>query len=322
MLADCLAGLGSNNGGPHKSKSSTVFRTDASNLTFERRFPKLIAHILQHDPDIITLCEVDHFECFKEALGEFHFSSNSGGGYDGVFAKKRTPAVDGVAIFWKRSRLDAVGAGRVIWLENDMEKEFMIVPQKENCAQVALLQDFWVKDVEGLAGSNEGKRGEIGGETGEGGIGGKIGEAETSEFGSTPPSSPVSTSTASATAAQKRAETRAASLNTWSSSQSPHLPAPLAARTSRKIRVCTTHLKADVMQATKTATKDLEDHRMLQLNMLVDKFILEKNDGVDNSFVGGKRKRNLMERYPKWGKFNFKGGYKRGFLISPAGDRT
>eukprot|EP00435_Cladocopium_sp_Y103_P057585 s15_g19.t2 len=85
--------------------------------------------IQKHQPDILGLCEVDRFEDFEVDLAD--------DGYEGTYKRKRSPAKDGVATFWKTARLEE-GLRRAIFLEYGN--------QRTKAAQVAILQRLWPRD--------------------------------------------------------------------------------------------------------------------------------------------------------------------------------
>ncbi|CAE7836527.1 NOCT, partial [Symbiodinium microadriaticum] len=124
VLADCLA------------KSSPLlslqrgFRCEAEVLRWERRREQVKEEILRHDADIVGLCEVDHFDDFFEPELER-------AGFQGTFKRKRSPAKDGVAVFWRADKFDE-GVRRTIFLEYGR--------QRTKAAQVAVLQRLWPRD--------------------------------------------------------------------------------------------------------------------------------------------------------------------------------
>jgi len=77
---------------------SRVFLCDHSHLFWEKRFPLLLYEIINRDPDIICLQEVDRFDEFQAFLRKK--------GYSGRFVKKSFRARDGCAVFWKSSRMN------------------------------------------------------------------------------------------------------------------------------------------------------------------------------------------------------------------------
>eukprot|EP00929_Paragymnodinium_shiwhaense_P105349 TRINITY_DN70325_c0_g1_i1.p1 TRINITY_DN70325_c0_g1~~TRINITY_DN70325_c0_g1_i1.p1 ORF type:complete len:382 (+),score=102.66 TRINITY_DN70325_c0_g1_i1:84-1229(+) len=88
------------------------FRCESSLLVWERRWAMLKSMILAQEPDLIGLQEVDLYE------GAYEGSTNhwkemkeemAAVGYTGACARKRGRACDGVALFWRKSRLKAVG---------------------------------------------------------------------------------------------------------------------------------------------------------------------------------------------------------------------
>lgn len=121
VLADCLA-ISSSVFSPKKG-----FRCDPEALQWDHRSALLRQELLKYRCDIISLCEVDRYEDFFEP-------TLSQEGFDGTFQRKRSPARDGVAIFWRRGRLEE-GLRRSVFLEH---------ARRTKGAQVALLQRFCV----------------------------------------------------------------------------------------------------------------------------------------------------------------------------------
>jgi len=105
-----------------------TFRCPSDLLSWKRRWPLLKKLILDQEPDVIGLQELD-------LARECSFSSSKPGGllrpgaaqglvghgkdvlrdleeagFDGVFARKKGPATDGVGLFWRRSRLQGYGS--------------------------------------------------------------------------------------------------------------------------------------------------------------------------------------------------------------------
>lgn len=99
VLADGLSGLRSDLGGFSRARKDW--------LNWDKRKHMLLREILQHDPDIITLQECDHYhDFFLPALADQ---------FDGVFSPKPASAClevsqrsDGCAIFVRRSKLKLV----------------------------------------------------------------------------------------------------------------------------------------------------------------------------------------------------------------------
>jgi len=118
-LADCLA-----RSAPILS-NKRGFRCEPAALQWDRRSALLRQELLKHDCDIISLCEIDHFEDFFEP----ELSRES---YVGTFKRKRSPAKDGVAIFWRCQHLEE-GLRRAVYLEHGGNRR---TPGQ----QVALLQ--------------------------------------------------------------------------------------------------------------------------------------------------------------------------------------
>lgn len=116
-LADCLA------------KSAPVlgprrgFRCRPEALKWEHRKPLLQRELLRYSCDIIGACEVDRYEDLEPALAR--------AGYLGAFRRKRSPAKDGVAVFWRGG-----GGG----LEEALRRGVFLGPPRSPGAQVALLQ--------------------------------------------------------------------------------------------------------------------------------------------------------------------------------------
>lgn len=94
------------------AKSGFRFRCGAESLAWSRRWPSLLALILEHDPDLIGLQEIDLMDSKEERLQahdkQIRRDLNQAG-YDGTFAKKNGRACDGVALFWRRGRLKQAG---------------------------------------------------------------------------------------------------------------------------------------------------------------------------------------------------------------------
>lgn len=119
-LADCLARAGA---GPLDAKRG--FRCEATACDWGHRSRLLEQELTRHECDIIGLCEVDRYDDFYRPVLTQH-------GFDGLFKRKRTPAKDGVAIFWRRSRWEE-GLHRFVYLEQPGAR-------KTPGAQVALMQ--------------------------------------------------------------------------------------------------------------------------------------------------------------------------------------
>ena len=92
---------------------ATSFKANPKYLKWHYRAPRILYEIVQYEPDIVCLCEVDaiHFDTFyKPNLYQY--------GFDGVFLSKNDPTKhgskwawspsDGVAVFWKMSKLKCV----------------------------------------------------------------------------------------------------------------------------------------------------------------------------------------------------------------------
>lgn len=102
VLADALARA--------NNSSSHSFWCHPEFLDWGHRKGPLAEELLRHDCEILWLCEVDRFE-------EFYEPTLREAGYDGVFQKKKkSPAADGVDLFWRRD-LWAPGLRRVVVLD-------------------------------------------------------------------------------------------------------------------------------------------------------------------------------------------------------------
>eukprot|EP00929_Paragymnodinium_shiwhaense_P096194 TRINITY_DN57722_c0_g1_i2.p1 TRINITY_DN57722_c0_g1~~TRINITY_DN57722_c0_g1_i2.p1 ORF type:complete len:308 (-),score=15.74 TRINITY_DN57722_c0_g1_i2:171-1094(-) len=83
-----------------------TFRCSRALLAWEQRWPMLREIILEHDPDVIGLQEVDCSTGSGAKSHNLHVRRDlSDAGYDGTFLRKKGRAVDGLALFWKRKRL-------------------------------------------------------------------------------------------------------------------------------------------------------------------------------------------------------------------------
>ncbi|CAK9085185.1 Nocturnin (Carbon catabolite repression 4-like protein) [Durusdinium trenchii] len=123
ILADCLA-----KSAPLLSLKKG-FRCDPEHLKWERRRTQFKQELEAYQPDLFGLCEVDRFEDLQADFAQL--------GFQGTFKRKRSPAKDGVAAFWRRGTLDE-GLRRSIFLEYGR--------QRTKAAQVALLQRLWPPD--------------------------------------------------------------------------------------------------------------------------------------------------------------------------------
>lgn len=88
------------------------FRCAAADLAWPRRWPRLRAIILEVEPDLVGLQEVDLVDGGAEDLTAHDSEIRQDlweAGYEGVFARKQGRACDGVALFWRRARLQASG---------------------------------------------------------------------------------------------------------------------------------------------------------------------------------------------------------------------
>lgn len=91
------------------AKFSFTFRCTAEELEWHRRWPMLLALILEQEPDIIGLQEVDLAPGDRQGKNPAHDAQMqqdlAKAGYDGCFARKYGRALDGVALFWRKARL-------------------------------------------------------------------------------------------------------------------------------------------------------------------------------------------------------------------------
>eukprot|EP00928_Gymnodinium_smaydae_P022944 TRINITY_DN19113_c0_g1_i2.p1 TRINITY_DN19113_c0_g1~~TRINITY_DN19113_c0_g1_i2.p1 ORF type:complete len:306 (-),score=58.25 TRINITY_DN19113_c0_g1_i2:233-1150(-) len=81
-------------------------------LTWDRRWPKLKKLLLDLCPDLIGLQEIDLLEGGSEDLVAHDKEIRrdlASAGYEGTFARKSGRACDGVALFWRKSRLRQAG---------------------------------------------------------------------------------------------------------------------------------------------------------------------------------------------------------------------
>lgn len=87
---------------------SFEFRCPPEAVEWRKRWPMLLALVLEQDPDIIGLQEVDLAPGDRGGPSDAHDAEIrrdfAKAGYNGTFARKKGRALDGVAIFWKRSR--------------------------------------------------------------------------------------------------------------------------------------------------------------------------------------------------------------------------
>eukprot|EP01121_Diplochlamys_sp_Union-15-3_P006179 TRINITY_DN16688_c0_g1_i1.p1 TRINITY_DN16688_c0_g1~~TRINITY_DN16688_c0_g1_i1.p1 ORF type:complete len:328 (+),score=32.57 TRINITY_DN16688_c0_g1_i1:22-1005(+) len=80
------------------SKEESLKHSLLSSLTWKSRGPLLITKILEHNPNIVCLVEVDKFDFFKEQLQKH--------GYIGFYKQKLLHKPDGVALFFKKDRFE------------------------------------------------------------------------------------------------------------------------------------------------------------------------------------------------------------------------
>jgi len=95
------------------AKFSFTFRCPAEEIQWQRRWPMLLASILEQEPDVIGLQEVDLAPGDRQGKNPAHDKEIqkdlAKAGYDGCFACKFGKACDGVALFWRRERLRPAG---------------------------------------------------------------------------------------------------------------------------------------------------------------------------------------------------------------------
>lgn len=87
------------------------FRCPDGALKWAHRWPLIRKLLLEHDPDLLAMQELDLAE-ERTHVGQV-ISTLEAAGYVGVTAKKRGRACDGVALFWKRKRFEPVGQAEV-----------------------------------------------------------------------------------------------------------------------------------------------------------------------------------------------------------------
>ncbi|CAD7932889.1 unnamed protein product, partial [Amoebophrya sp. A25] len=103
----------------------------------KHRLRLILQEIAKYLPDVVSLVEVDHFPRIKREMEALGYSASA-------FGKKKSPAKDGVCLFWRDSprgpregqttrrsslRISPAGVERVTWVGS----------------QVALAQDFWIE---------------------------------------------------------------------------------------------------------------------------------------------------------------------------------
>mmetsp|Transcript_63509 Transcript_63509/g.186355 ORF Transcript_63509/g.186355 Transcript_63509/m.186355 type:complete len:570 (-) Transcript_63509:46-1755(-) len=94
------------------SEDGHHFRCSRNMLAWKRRWPMLMSLILQFEPHLVGLQEVDMLEGTAEEL-EAHDAEIrrdlGSAGFEGTFARKGGRACDGLGVFWRRERLKAAG---------------------------------------------------------------------------------------------------------------------------------------------------------------------------------------------------------------------
>jgi endonuclease/exonuclease/phosphatase family metal-dependent hydrolase len=85
---------------PAEGDQAHCFRVDEAHLQWPLRLRRIIKTVLDCNPDVVCLQEVDDWQGFLENLAPH--------GYDGRFCKKAGRSLDGSAIFWKTDKLSFV----------------------------------------------------------------------------------------------------------------------------------------------------------------------------------------------------------------------
>eukprot|EP00747_Dinoflagellata_sp_TGD_P185825 gnl/TRDRNA2_/TRDRNA2_42570_c0_seq1.p1 gnl/TRDRNA2_/TRDRNA2_42570_c0~~gnl/TRDRNA2_/TRDRNA2_42570_c0_seq1.p1 ORF type:complete len:437 (-),score=64.75 gnl/TRDRNA2_/TRDRNA2_42570_c0_seq1:21-1331(-) len=87
------------------------FRCPHAVLAWERRWPTLRALLLEHEPDLVGLQELDLAQelCHADSIAR----ELEAMGYSCRTARKKGRACDGVGLLWRRSRLEAVSSDEV-----------------------------------------------------------------------------------------------------------------------------------------------------------------------------------------------------------------
>jgi endonuclease/exonuclease/phosphatase family metal-dependent hydrolase len=85
---------------PAEGDQAHCFRVDEVHLQWPQRLRRIIKTVLDCNPDVVCLQEVDDFPGFVEHLAPQ--------GYEGRFCKKAGRSQDGSAIFWKTDKLSLV----------------------------------------------------------------------------------------------------------------------------------------------------------------------------------------------------------------------
>ncbi|CAE8687094.1 unnamed protein product, partial [Polarella glacialis] len=100
------------------SEQPKSFRCPEPHLAWHRRWPKLQEEILSHGADVLGLQELDFTGDQNHADAILHVLE--GEGYAFAVAKKKGRACDGVAILWRRERLEAVGQPQIWKLSSNV----------------------------------------------------------------------------------------------------------------------------------------------------------------------------------------------------------
>lgn len=114
ILADSLA---------HKHQRNLYRRQSPDVLEWPRRRRALLAELAALDADVVCLQEVEHACELSAALGEV--------GYRGVAAQRSGGCTDGLAVFWKDSRVRVVSGGTI---------QFATLGLKDNVAQILVFE--------------------------------------------------------------------------------------------------------------------------------------------------------------------------------------
>lgn len=91
---------------------------DFDHTDYELRFPKLMEIILQSDPDIFCLVEMDQFERLSVELKKYKYKA-------GIFLKKNGEGLDGTCIFWKFGKVELLENTGVALGNGDPQNAFL-----------------------------------------------------------------------------------------------------------------------------------------------------------------------------------------------------
>lgn len=99
---------------PRRKSESYQFRCSAKSLDWDHRWPLLRSMIIDLQPDIIGLQEVDLGDGERAPRHDWEIrGALAREGYDGACTRKKGRATDGVAVFWRTSRLQRAGNGKI-----------------------------------------------------------------------------------------------------------------------------------------------------------------------------------------------------------------